>query len=47
MESMRNRARDVAQDTLDGHQVLLARIVHVKTHMLTGVPDVSALKVRY
>jgi hypothetical protein len=39
---MRDHALDVAQDALDGRQVLLARVVHVKTHLLNGVRDVWA-----
>ena len=42
LKSMRDRALDVAQDALDGSQVLLARVVHVKTHLLDGVRDVRA-----
>jgi hypothetical protein len=37
---MRKRALNVAQDALDGRQVLRARVVHMKTHLLNGVRDV-------
>jgi hypothetical protein len=37
---MRERSLDMAQDTLNGRQVLFMRIVHVKTHLLNGVGDV-------
>jgi hypothetical protein len=33
LESMRYRSLDVAQDALNGYQVLLMRIVHVKAHL--------------
>ena len=42
LESMRERALDVAQNALDSSQVLLARVVHVKTHLLDGVRDVRS-----
>jgi hypothetical protein len=42
LESMRYCALDVAQDALNSRQVLLARIVHVKAHLLNGVGDIRA-----
>jgi hypothetical protein len=42
LESMRQHALDVAQDALNGRQVLFARVVHVKAHLLNGVGDVKA-----
>jgi hypothetical protein len=42
LESMRQRALDVAQDALNSRQVLFAWVVHVKTHLLNGVGDVRA-----
>jgi hypothetical protein len=42
LESMRQHALDVAQDALNGRQVLLAQIVHVKAHLLNGVGDIRA-----
>jgi hypothetical protein len=42
LESMRQRALDVAQDALNGCQVLFVQVVHVKTHLLNGVGDVRA-----
>jgi hypothetical protein len=42
LESMRQRALDVAQDALNGHQVLFVWVVHVKTHLLNGIGNVRA-----
>jgi hypothetical protein len=42
LESMIQHALDVAQNALNGRQVLFARVVHVKTHLLNGVGDVRA-----
>jgi hypothetical protein len=39
---MRNCALDVSQDALDSREVLLARVVHVKIHLLNVVRDVRA-----
>ena len=41
---MRERALDVAQDALDGREVLFTRIVHMKTNLLNRVRDVGARK---
>jgi hypothetical protein len=38
---MRERSLDVAQDALDGRQVFLARVVHVKADLLNGVRNVG------
>jgi hypothetical protein len=40
-------ALEVAKNALDGHKVLLTRIMHVKAHLLNDVGDVGSLKVRY
>jgi hypothetical protein len=37
---MRQRALDIAQDALNGRQVLFARVMHVKTYLLNGIGDV-------
>jgi hypothetical protein len=39
LESMRHRALDIAQDTLNDRQVLF---VYMKTRLLSGVDDVRA-----
>jgi hypothetical protein len=41
---MRYCALDVAQDALNGYQVPLARVVHVKAHLPNCVSDVRALE---
>jgi hypothetical protein len=42
LESMRHHALDVAQDALNGHQVLLMWIMNVKAHLLNSIGDVRA-----
>jgi hypothetical protein len=42
LESIRQHALDVAQDALNGRQVLFAWVVHVKTHLLNSVGGVRA-----
>jgi hypothetical protein len=39
---MRQHALDIAQDALNGRQVLFARVVDVKTHLLNDIGDVRA-----